>query len=571
MTAVRRLLIASMALAAMPLSAQTRATTTTQTPVRRETAAVTAETDQDLNSPRALRLSLDEAIRATIANNLGIQVQELEYRMAGESLRSSYGIFDWFGTGIFRETSQRTPVISQFLSSGGRSFVANVGVEQLIPTGGVYSVGLNNNRATTIGGGTTVNPAYRSDLDLLFTQPILRNFGRDVTERNIIIARNSLGITGEAFRLVLMNSTDAVVQAYLNLVYARQNVDVVKESLFLARDQGRITQIRIDVGASAPLDILQPRVQIATTEESLIAAVANVRDAEDQVRALMHLPPSEWDRPIIPTDTVGYAPLQIDMQEAVSTAFKLRPELRQQSLTADIRRMQYVYARNQVLPKLDLALEYNPAGIAGRSAVLDPNTQQPTGQFVTTGYTRALNQIFSNDFPTWSVGFNVGVPIRNIGARAESKRAELDWRASQTDLEQLRQNVAVEVRANARAVDTASKEITASRAARDAAEQNLEAERKRYENGMTTNFQVLQIQQQLSDARVRELQALIGYNKAVSAYHRSIGDLLDVRNIRVEEPPVEDPRIFSTFDRYNWLNYANRLNLQEKTSDVKQP
>ena len=87
----------------------------------------------------------------------------------------------------------------------------------------------------------------------------------------------------------------------------------------------------------------------------------------------------------------------------------------------------------------------------------------------------------------------------------------------------------------ARAIDTTSKEITATKTAREAAEQNLDAERKRYENGMTTIFQVLQIQQQLSDARVQELNALVGYNKAVTAYHAAVGDLLDVRNIKVEE------------------------------------
>jgi HAE1 family hydrophobic/amphiphilic exporter-1 len=344
-------------------------------------------------------------------------------------------------------------------------------------------------------------------------------------------------------------------------------VDVVKESLFLARDQARITQIRIDVGASAPLDILQPRVQIATTEETLIAAVADVRDAEDRLRALMRLPPAEWDRPIIPTDRVEYTPVSLDMQAAVTRAFELRPELQQQHFTTDTRRVQYVYARNQVLPRVDFAVNYKPAGVAGRAAVLDPVTGRPTGQFTNSGFGEAVSQVFGNDFPTWTVGFNFGVPILNIGARAEAKRAELDWRASRTDEEQLRQNIAVEVRRIVRAVDTAAKEIAASRAAREAAEQNLEAERKRYENGMTTNFQVLQIQQQLSDTRVRELQARVGYNKAVSAYHRAIGDLLDVHNIRVEEPPVNDPQIFSSFDRYNWLNYGNRLNLQEKTND----
>lgn len=565
MTAVRRLLtIACLAVTAMSLGAQTTATTATPP---RTTAPVTAETDQDLNNARALRLSLDEAIRVTMQNNLGIQVQRLDYQMAGESLRSTYGIFDWLTSGTLAHTSSRTPTVSQFQSSGGRSTIFDIGVNQLIPTGGSYSLGFNNSRATTAGGGTFISPAYRSNLDFNFTQPLLRNFGVDVTKRGITIARNTLGINREAFRSALIITTDAVEQAYLDLVYARQNVDVVKESLFLARDQARITQIRIDVGASAPLDILQPRVQIATTEELLIAAVANVRDAEDRLRALMHLPPGEWDRPIIPTDPVDYTPVSVDMQAAVTRAFELRPELRQSRLTTDIRRVQYTYARNQVLPRVDLALNYNPAGVAGRTAVLDPVTGQPTGAFNTSGFSQALNQVFSNDFPTWTVGFNFGLPILNIGARAEAKRAELDWRASQTDEEQVRQNIAVEVRSLVRAVDTSAKEIAASRAAREAAEQNLDAERKRYENGMTTNFQVLQIQQQLSDARVRELQARVGFNKAVSAYHRAIGDLLDVHNIKVEEPPVNDPQFFSSFDRYNWLNYGNRLNLQEKAND----
>ena len=119
------------------------------------------------------------------------------------------------------------------------------------------------------------------------------------------------GVVGRdsgAFRSEVMDTVIVVVQAYLNMIYARRRVDVVYESLFLARDQSRITQIRIDVGASAPLDILQPRVTIATSEELLITSVADVRRAEDRLRALLNLPESEWDRPIIPTDPVDYEP-----------------------------------------------------------------------------------------------------------------------------------------------------------------------------------------------------------------------------------------------------------------------
>lgn len=560
MTAVRRLItILVLSLSAATLIAQ-------ETTAAKTTDPVTAETDQDANNPRALQLSLDEAIRTSMQRNLGVQLQSFEYQEAGYSLRSQYGIYDALATALVQERSQVNPVSSTIESSSGRDVTIDLGLSQNLPTGGSYSLRADNTRSTSSGGVSTVSPRYSPSVGLALNQPLLRDFGIDINRRGITIARNTLGINHEAFRTVLMNTAVSVEQAYLNLVYARRAVEVVKQSLFLARDQARITQIRIDVGASAPLDILQPRVTIATSEEQLIIAAANVRSAEDQLRALLHLAPEEWDRPIIPTDAVDYTPLPINVDDAVARAMELRPELRQDALTTDTRRVQYLFARNQVLPQLDLDVNYGLAGLAGNVAERDPNTGAPTGRIQRIQYGSGLRQIFEGDFPSWTIGFNVGVPITNIGARAEARRAELDYRQSKLTQEQTRENITVDVRQAARDVDTASRTIVATRAARDAAERNVEAERRRYENGMTTNFQVLEVQQQLSDARVRELQALVGYNQAVSRFHRAVGDVLDVRGISVDAPPLaEEPHIFSgEFEKYKWLNYGSRVNLEEE-------
>lgn len=546
----------------LSLFATTLLAQTTETPVRRATEPVTAETDRDVTSPRALRLSLDEALSMAMKQNLGIQLQSFDYREAGHGLRSQYGIYDWFGSATVDQSSAQGAVISQLEPSERDQTRFNVGVSQNLPAGGDYFIGLNTNRQVQIGGFAQISPAYRPSLVFTATQPLMRNFGVDVTRRGVLIARNTLGVNREQFRTALMNAAVGVEQAYLDLVFARRNVEVVKEALFLARDQARITQIRIDVGASAPLDILQPRVQIATTEEQLIVAVANVRDAEDRLRALLNLEPAEWDRPIIPTDPVQYEPMSIDVEAAVARALDLRPELLQAQLTTDTRRVQYFFARNQRLPQFDFNVDYSAAGVAGRATIVDPVTGVITTE--ETDFGRALRQVFQNDFPSWTFGFQVGIPVTNVGARAEARRAELDLQQSRIDQAQMRQTITLDVRGAARDVDTAARSIVASRTAREAAEQNLEAERRRYENGMTTNFQVLQIQQQLSDARVRELQALVGYNKAVANYHRQVGDILEAHNIRIDEPEIpREPRVFRAFDRYNWLSYASRVRNEE--------
>lgn len=570
MSQIRRVLIsACIALSATALIAQTPGTTTTTQQEQKEetyTSPVTAETDKDVSNPRAMKLSLDDAIRTAVGQNLGVQVTRYSYREAGESLREAYGPFDWFTTADIEHSSRENPVSSQATASASRNTFVNLGVSQLLPTGGTYSVDFNNNRLVQTGGFTTVSPAYGSSLSLGLQQPLLRNFGMDINRRQITLARNTLGINSEEFRRILINTVVSTEQAYLDLVYARRFVDVQKEALFLARDQARITQIRINVGASAPLDILQPRVQIATTEELLIAAVAAVRDAEDQLRALLNLPQEDWDRPLVPTEAVTYNPMTINVQDSLARAFDLRPELRESQLTTSNAQVQYTYARNQVRPKLDAIVNYTAAGLGGRAPIVDPATGNVIG-FDSTSLPHAVGQVLGNDFPSWTVGVLVGVPVLNIGARAEAKRAELEVDRTRILTDQTKQSIALEVRNTARAIDTAAKEISATKTAREAAEQNLDAERKRYENGMTTIFQVLQIQQQLSDARARELQALVAYNKAVSAYHRAVGDLLDVRNIKVEQEQVQEPRLFTFFDRYSWLNYEKQqsnTNTEEK-------
>lgn len=566
MTAVRRLFAVICAFGAMSLSAQTKPATPTPAPAPAPNAApttepvtapVTADTDQDLTNPRRLELSIDDALKTAVERNVGISLQRYTFLEAGESLRETYGIFDWLATGDVGYSNAESPTISQAQAAASKRLNWDFGVSQLLPTGGSYNVNFTNNRQNITGGFTTVNPSYNSSLAVGFTQPLLRNFGVDVTSRGILIARNTLGINEEAFRATIMDTAVTAEQSYLNLVYARQFVDVVKEALFLARDQARITQIRIDVGASAPLDILQPRVQIATEEQALIAAVASVRDAEDQLRQVMHLAPADWDRPIIPTTPATYTPMTIDQERAVAKAIAARPEMHEQQLTTRSREIEYVYARNQVLPRVDLNLGYTSAGLGGTT--LDPNTGVPLSS---TGYPHALSQVFGNNFPSYSFGVTLGLPIINIAAKAEAKRAEFDVSLARESEEQERQSIVVQVRAAARAIDTAAKEITASRTAREAAEQNVEAERRRYENGLSTNFQVLQIQQQLTQARASEIQALVGYNSAVVSYHRAIGDLLDVAGIRVEEPAVQEPQIFGHLldnNRYNWLNYGSRV------------
>lgn len=538
-------------------------TTRSQTP---PASASTLQTtaDRDEQDPRAMRLTLDEAVRTAARRNLGVEIQAFDYESTGYVARSAYGLFDTFFSATIRTESDESPVISSVDASRRDLDTYNVGLRRLFSTGGVLQVGVNNFRQESNSVFAEVNPAFSSNVGVNFTQPLLRDFGVDITRRPVNIARNNLGISQEQFRTVLMENMVAVENAYLDLIYARENLEVLIQSLALASDQERITRIRIDVGASAPLDILQPQVAIRTREEEVISGEARIRDAEDRLRQLLNLPASEWDRPIIPTMDVDYTPVQVNLEESVQRAWELRPEIRQAALGIENREIDYAYRRNQVLPSVDLTVDYGLAGLGGGADA---------------GFGDAYDRIFGFDFPGWSAGVQVGVPLHNTEAKALRKSSELDLRRSRVSLEQVRVDIAVQVRGAVRNLETLSRQIVATRAAREAAEQNVAAERKRFENGLTTNFNVLQIQQELSSARSRELAALIGYRQSVAQYHRVVGDLLDERDITVDPPgtfnlptsPLEDTRwlTYSGYDdRLTAYQGGVEVELDRRTSDT---
>src|SRR5882762_3290843 len=153
----------------------------------------------------------------------------------------------------------------------------------------------------------------------------------------------------------------------------------------------------------------------------------------------MNLPAAEWDRSIILTDIVIYVPLIVDVEASIAHVYELRPEIRENNLIIANRKITYSYARNQILPQFDVIAGYNSSGLAGRS--VNSQTGLPTGP--STDYGNALNQAFRNDLYGWQIGINVGVPVFNIGARAEARRAKLDLERANIVQDQSKQSIAI--------------------------------------------------------------------------------------------------------------------------------
>jgi outer membrane protein TolC len=301
----------------------------------------------------------------------------------------------------------------------------------------------------------------------------------------------------------------------------------------------------VDVGTMAPLELVQSEAAIAEREEGIITAQGLLGDAEDVLRRLLNLPDGElWSAEIRPATDPAIQHTPIDVNAAIQTALAERPELRGQQLNIEQARIESQFARNQERPTLNLDVSYGFSGVGGDLI----NRDDDTGEVIDTipgGFNDAFNQVAGFDFPGWTAQLTFGYPLQNRGAKATRAIADLDLARAESALEDVRDAIITEVRGAARQVETAAKQIDAAKASRVFQERNLDAERKRYENGMSTSFQITQIQEDVTEARRREVFAINNYRRVLADFQRSIGRLLEEEGVTIDD---QDPEI----DRYEF-------------------
>ncbi|HPR63547.1 MAG TPA: TolC family protein [Thermoanaerobaculia bacterium] len=506
----------------------------------------------------AQEMSLQDCLNRALKNNLDIQIQALDTQMSGENVRSSMGIFDPVLSARYSEDSNTSPSVwelqgAQVFKSEGKD--GSFSISQLIPSGGSVSLSYQANRSENNSTFYTVNPSFTGSLSLGFSQSLLQGFGTDVTRYRITLNEQAHSTSREQLRYQIMSTILAVEKAYWDLHYALADLEVKKVDLELARELLEDTQKRIDLGTQAPIDIYQAQVGVATREEQIILAQNTVAAAQDHLKNLLNVTdPKEWDQEIIPIEEVETSDLEFDLNESYEEALTLRPDVRIKHLDFEAKKNDYLVARNNLLPSLDLNVNYWYAGSGGDTIIRDPNSGEVL-EIIPGGLSDANEQVLDRDYGNWTAALTFSMPIGNRDARAKRTIAELTLDRADKEMEQLRQAVFLEIRNALRNLATARQSMEAARVSRVLAEKNLDAERKKYDNGMTTSFQVLEVEADLSDAKTREIMARINVRKAIADFHFSVGNLADYENLDIVEsnaPQYGQPQKRIPVFSYGW-------------------
>jgi outer membrane protein TolC len=490
---------------------------------------------------KEMTLTLEDSIVRALKNNLNVAAEVINPSLADATVSRARQMFT--PTLEFDLQGNHYEQLSSSSINASGTYVykttgASTSVQQLIPFGGSLTASLSYTYQKSNQLFQTFNPSYQGRLQFVLTQPLLKNFGWSVSRHEIIVAQNNFEVTRSQFKNVLINTVFSVEQAYWSLVYSIENLKTLRLSLESGRDLLAKTKREVEVGTKASIEVLNAEATVAKREADILQAEALVKRNQDQLRTLLNLgvDPTALGQDIVPADKPEFKPYSITFDEAFARAMAHRPDLESAKATIETKSVNFRYAKNQRLPQLNLQLVKTSPGLSGQQYIYDPdNPFAPPTPGDPGSASAAFRDAFKFLYNNWTAGVTLTIPFGDVFGQANYAYAKLDLQQAQARLKTQEQQVFLEVSDAVRTLETAAKSVEAYRIARELAEKQLEAEMKKLNVGMSTNYFVLTYQDALALARSAEMRALVDYNVAVATIARVTGSTLEERNITLAD------------------------------------
>lgn len=469
---------------------------------------------------KELRLSLSDGIVRLLENNLDVSIERISPEVAAERVRSERGRFDIEAFTSFRRTDSTTPLPARSsVAAGGLTSIESetnslsAGLTGITPFGTEYTFEVTDDwTADTLSG---LEFEYTSFTGVTITQPLLKDFGRSANELSLRLARKDREISEMRFRQIVTERVAEYIRAYWELTRARGELRVRKESLGLAEALFERNRKKLAAGVTSRLEVTQSEAAVAARRDEVLIAGKAVRERDKELKLLISRDVYTLrDREIVPTDEPLVGDESFALEGSVAVALKKRPDYLETKSTLEKNNIRVKFTENQRFPTVDLEGSYGLAGLGD-------------------GFSGSFTGIDEN--PRWSVGVAVRYPLGNRTATGELRAAKLEADQQLLRLKKLEQQIIMEIDSAVKDIEADRKRVETARKATELAAESLSAEEKKLEAGRSTSYNVLQVEEDLTRARLNEVSSLVDYNLSVVRYFKEVGTLLEIYDIGFSE------------------------------------
>ncbi|UCH93149.1 MAG: TolC family protein [Candidatus Aminicenantes bacterium] len=468
-------------------------------------------------SPEGKELTLKDAIYHALKNNLGLQVQKAQTRVARLNLRINraqlYLPALTVNSGYSKSKQPSTDLLQGVESVEEETLYWNVGIDQQTPLGGTFNLTFASSRGDTNVITETYNPTLNTALSVSLEQPLLRNFGTLATNYQIYVAANNHKMSKHQLEQAIVNLVYEVEAAYWELVYSHQNLEAAKMALKRAKDLLHQNEVKVKVGTAAPIEILSSKANVARNESAVIQAEQAIQSREEALKRILNM--SKEPFAIIPKDEPEIKDVPVDFDAFLTEAMENRADMNQAKITLENNGLTVKYRRNQGLPNLQMDTTFESSAVGGTTWDFPiPNPFDPDFVRIKTeeiSFADTIKDIFKLENTYFSVGFNLNSPILLTAERAQLAQAKIERERAMFELKDLENTIYSEVKDVIKQLESNKQLVEADKIALELEGENLKAEEKKLSVGLSTNFQVLQYQQQYAAAQTQLLRSTINY------------------------------------------------------------
>ncbi len=462
---------------------------------------------------KAAPISLDEAVRQALSQNINIAIQRLNPAITATSELEAKAAFDATSTAAVEYTESSSPRSSEQQAADGRAssesrrMNAEVGINKKLSTG--TEVGLTG---TTQNSQSTFNrfrDEYNTFAGLTFRHPLLKNSGTNAQLYQIRSAQKQLKSDQASFKDQVETTIREVHFAYYDLLFAYEDYRSKEKSLKTAERLMVDNQNRYELGTMTPLDVGQARSEVSQRMSSLLLAELEIQKNQNRLKRLIFRDfGDQLKQPVQLSDTLPDPETLPPADYNISAGLQQRKDL--QALLTDAERsgMEVKFRKNQLYPQLDLS---GRIGLQGRDNEFDATVQ---------------NIIETRD-EVWGVGMSVTFPWGLRAEKARLQRSELVKDQLMLRIKDKEHDIIQEITEAYQTAENARLRHLNNRQARIISERTAEAEEEKLSEGISTSYTVLQLQRDATTARTQELESLVNYYRSLIDLRRAQGLLLD--------------------------------------------
>ena len=396
------------------------------------------------------------------------------------------------------------------------------------------------------------NPATSGNLGFSINQHLLQGFGLALNGRVIKIAKNNRHAADLSFKAQVIATVTNIADLYWDLVTYNENLRVRQQALELNQKLYTDNKRRAELGAIAPIDIVQAEAEVAASQQEVTNAETQVLQQEMILKSVLTRNGLDdlaiMNARIVPTDKIRVPeaePVE-PVQDLVAAAMANRPEIEQSQVSLENSRLSMQGTKNALMPTLDVFASMQNNALAGgvNTVTLETGSAQQAiiaqrtaslNPFFLGGYGTFMSQLLRRNFPDYAIGFSFSVPLSNRAAQADYIKDQLNYRQQQINDRQMSNNIRLNV-INARtAVMQARAAYDTSVKARMLQEQTLNGERRKFHLGTSSFLNVVIVQRDAVARQAAEVAALNNYIRARNSLQAVVGRILKEHNVSMEE------------------------------------